>query len=347
MRLNVEEKAFNDPRLFKFAQKLTSTGVASAETAYYMAVGSLCVLWHKSQSDFLSHVTREQVDLWLWDGAAELLVALTYLKPEPEGLRVSGNEGQLSGLMNWRAQKKAAGKRSAESRYRDASGKWKQSNDSPTTSNDSPTTSNDSPTTSNDSPTDVGTSPTKTSSIQFNSIQYNSIQELNTVSAVASLPDAPRPEMPKKRVKKEKPEQTDGSRVWAAYVAAMEASWRITPPRSAQTAAQAKKLAEMVGAERACQLAAYYPTRRSQYYLSKGHPFGLILSDHMALLRECESGIKFTPQVVKRIVDKEETETSCQVMQMVEETNPLYMDEEQRQVYFAHREQTLLEGEKP
>jgi hypothetical protein len=166
-------------------------------------------------------------------------------------------------------------------------------------------------------------------------------KNLNTICGDASLVPATPPETPKKRAKKEKPEQTAGSQVWAAYVAAMQEHWRMDPPRSARTAAQAKQLAELLGVERATKLAAYFPTRRSNWYVQKGHPFGLLLTDHMALLRELENGIKFTPQVVKRIVDKEETETTCKVMELMPEENVLCMSDEEFAAWQAKKQAFL------
>jgi hypothetical protein len=133
---------------------------------------------------------------------------------------------------------------------------------------------------------------------------------------------------------------TPGSQVWSAYVQAMEQCWNLTPPRSAKASSQAAKLVELVGLETALKLAAYYPTRRSDYYVRTGHPFGILLTDYMAMLREVNAGIKLTKGVVKEIVSKEESENACRFDQVRKETNIGLMTDEE----FAEweREQELL-----
>jgi hypothetical protein len=109
----------------------------------------------------------------------------------------------------------------------------------------------------------------------------------------------------------------------------MEQCWNLTPPRSAKAYSQAAKLVELVGLETALKLAAYYPTRRSDYYVRTGHPFGTLLTDYMAMLREVNAGIKLTKGVVKEIVQREETENYCKYDELRKETNPLLMNDEE------------------
>jgi hypothetical protein len=137
---------------------------------------------------------------------------------------------------------------------------------------------------------------------------------------------------------------TPGSQVWDAYAEAMQAGWNFTPPRSAKTAAQAKQLVELVGLENAMKIAAYYPTRRSDFYVKTGHPFGILLNDHMALLREINAGIKLTKDVVKDIVRREETETTVQRTAIEKETNPCLMSDEEWAEYV--KEQEAIEASK-
>lgn len=140
-------------------------------------------------------------------------------------------------------------------------------------------------------------------------------------------------------------EKTPGSQVWEAYTRAMQESWSLTPPRSAKSASQATKLVELVGFETAMKLAAYYPTRRSDFYVRTGHPFGTLLTDYMAMLREVNAGIKLTKGVVRDIVSKEESENACKFDQVRKETNIGLMTDEE----FAEWEKEqalLLEGNK-
>jgi hypothetical protein len=151
---------------------------------------------------------------------------------------------------------------------------------------------------------------------------------------------------PRKGSKKAGEEGTPGTQVWNAYCRAMQECWKLTPPRSAKTSSQAVQLVELVGLETALKLAAYYPTRRAEFYVKTGHPFGTLLTNYMEMLREINAGIKLTKGVVREIVSKEESENACKFDQVRKETNIGLMTDEE----FAEweREQSLmLEANKP
>jgi hypothetical protein len=151
-------------------------------------------------------------------------------------------------------------------------------------------------------------------SSSFSSSNTNTNTNTNTFNeGVGSLPVAVAPATRKKAVKRE---PTEGSEVWNAYRASMLKTWNMDPPRSAKTASQATQLVSLVGLEKAKELATYFPTRRSNFYVGKGHPFGLLLTDHMALLRELSAGMKMTKEVVDEIVGQENLETHEQLRKL-------------------------------
>jgi hypothetical protein len=127
----------------------------------------------------------------------------------------------------------------------------------------------------------------------------------------------------------------------------MEQCWNLTPPRSAKASSQAAKLVELVGLETALKLAAYYPTRRSDYYVRTGHPFGTLLTDYMAMLREVNAGIKLTKGVVKEIVSKEESENACKFEQVRKETNIGLMTDEEFAEWEKEQEMLLAAKQNP
>jgi hypothetical protein len=346
MRLNVEDALFSDPRVARLAKEIRSTGQNLSDVDHLTALGMLCSFWHQSQKQGLIHVTEAQVDLWLFEGAAKILCKLQFLKEEPEGLRVAGNEEQLKGLQEWREQRRAAGKRSAERRA-------EQKTNGTSTAVQRPF--NDRSTAVQRPFNEIQRDPNETQrnprQLQVqDQIQDQKYQIQNTVCDEPETTDPKTGELvlldPAPAGRKRPPKGTEGptpgSQVWEAYSEAMQKGWNFTPPRSAKTAAQAKQLVELVGLENAMKIAAYYPTRRKDFYVKTGHPFGLLLEDHMALLREINAGIKLTKDVVKDIVSREETETTVQRMAIEKETNPFRMSDEEFAIWA--KEQEALEA---
>jgi hypothetical protein len=95
--------------------------------------------------------------------------------------------------------------------------------------------------------------------------------------------------------------KTPGTEVWDRYANKMLASWKMQVPRSAKNAALAKRLVEEVGFDNAIALAEYYPTVPKQYYVARGHPFALLLTDAQALLRDVQTGLRITPEIAKNL----------------------------------------------
>lgn len=94
-----------------------------------------------------------------------------------------------------------------------------------------------------------------------------------------------------KRAKPKKGEQSDGSKVWAAY---RESYLRRypgrEPARNATTNAQCNTLIQRLGLEAAIKLAGFYPTVGEAFYLKQFHPIGLAVKDYHALSMQMQGG---------------------------------------------------------
>lgn len=112
------------------------------------------------------------------------------------------------------------------------------------------------------------------------------------------------------------PEKTPGSRVWEAYSEGMRRRWRIDPPRNAKTGAQCKQLVELVGIDNAMALAKAYPQRLDKWYVEKGHPIGLLLTDYPKILRDLALGFKVTREMATTL---ERTFDGSQAMTLAEQ----------------------------
>jgi len=111
-------------------------------------------------------------------------------------------------------------------------------------------------------------------------------------------------------------EPTPGSAVWNAYSDGMRRRWRIDPPRNAKTASQCKQLVELVGIDNAMTLARAYPERVDKWYVEKGHPIGLLLTDYPKLLRDLALGFKVTREMATSL---ERTFDGAQAMTLAEQ----------------------------
>ena len=94
---------------------------------------------------------------------------------------------------------------------------------------------------------------------------------------------------------------TPGSLVWKEYSEGMKRRWRTSPPRNAKTASICKQLVEAVGIDNAMALARAYPERVDKWYVEKGHPIGLLLSDYPKLLRDLSLGFKITKSMAESL----------------------------------------------
>jgi hypothetical protein len=88
----------------------------------------------------------------------------------------------------------------------------------------------------------------------------------------------------------------------------MKTAWKVEPPRSAKTAAQAKRLVELVGIDNAIRLAEYFPTVAKKYYIDRAHDFGILLNDYQALLRDLTLGFRVTNEITRKIVSESDSQ---------------------------------------
>ena len=113
-RLNIEEHAFSDSRLFLLARKLNMD--------FRHVLGILVWVWHESQQKYKTKATREQLKDWAVETDFKFIdeaISVGYFRKSPNGeleYIIAGNESQISSMEKWYEQKKVAGKKSAEAR---------------------------------------------------------------------------------------------------------------------------------------------------------------------------------------------------------------------------------------
>ena len=77
---------------------------------------------------------------------------------------------------------------------------------------------------------------------------------------------------------------------WGAYCQAYAARYGAAPVRAAKQSAQVKQIVQALGAEEAPQVAAWFVDHPAQWYVTKGHDIGLLLSDLTKLRTEWATG---------------------------------------------------------
>jgi len=95
--------------------------------------------------------------------------------------------------------------------------------------------------------------------------------------------------------------------VFTAYAKTCLALWGFEPPRDARGTRNAKDLIAKVGYETALEMAQLYPSIKKAYYIERGHPFSLMLSDSNAILRQLRSGVTMTSHLKNKIVEQDES----------------------------------------
>lgn len=98
----------------------------------------------------------------------------------------------------------------------------------------------------------------------------------------------------KKTKRKKSGPTTDGSRVWDAYARAYEERYEIEPVRNTKQNSICKKLVERLGATEAVGVAAYYPSYRNGYHVSRGHALPSLLADCETIRTAWVSGVQIT-----------------------------------------------------
>jgi hypothetical protein len=121
---------------------------------------------------------------------------------------------------------------------------------------------------------------------------------------------------------------TPASQIWQAYSQSMKTLWNMEPPRNAKVNAQCKMLHEAVGLDTALALARYYPTRCKKFYVQKGFPIGLLLTDYPSLLIEMANNTKITDRILNKLVENEEAQEASKRLTL-EPLDPFSIDDEQ------------------
>jgi hypothetical protein len=112
------------------------------------------------------------------------------------------------------------------------------------------------------------------------------------VPDVAEGVTPPAPE-PKAEPKPKKPPAKTAA-VWEAYSAAYRDRYGHEPEDNAKVRSQMAQFISQVGAEDAPMIAAFYVSHNHRFYVDKGHPFGLCLTDTTKLRTEWLSGRQVT-----------------------------------------------------
>lgn len=81
---------------------------------------------------------------------------------------------------------------------------------------------------------------------------------------------------------------------WANYAMTYRRRYGVWPIWNAKTAGQFGQLVDRVGADLAPGVAAYYLSINSQYYVTKGHPAGLLLADCETIAMQMQTGQQMT-----------------------------------------------------
>jgi hypothetical protein len=293
-RINFEDSVWLDVRFsVLFAELIKRFPTLETTIVRQLAAGALLSAWRVAQqyyTDKNDPGAPIPSAIWRKSGLCDELITADFAEPVEGGIRMRGAEAAFEWILERREAGSKGGNATKESRTTKKSNNQVQQTDS---------------------------KPQQTiASYSYSSSFSNKNTNTNTNTfneGVGSLPVAVAPAARKKTVKKE---PTEGTEVWNAYRDSMLKTWNMDPPRSAKTASQANQLVSLVGFEKAKELATYFPTRRSNFYVSKGHPFGLLLSDHMALLRELSAGMKMTKEVVDEIVGQESLETHEQLRKL-------------------------------
>jgi hypothetical protein len=87
---------------------------------------------------------------------------------------------------------------------------------------------------------------------------------------------------------------------WEAYESAFQARYSTAPIRNQTVNAQLCKLVDMVGAEQAPQLAAFYVQSEEPFYVQKVHPVNLLLGDAQKLRTQMTTGLRLPQSVTQR-----------------------------------------------
>lgn len=99
--------------------------------------------------------------------------------------------------------------------------------------------------------------------------------------------------------RKKSPTVSKGGPIWEAYSTAYESRYGQRPARNARDNSLCAKLVDLIGAEDAAKVAAFYLTHHDRWYVSKLHPLNILVADAQKLRTEWLAGTKMTGQMAK------------------------------------------------
>lgn len=106
-------------------------------------------------------------------------------------------------------------------------------------------------------------------------------------------PEKPRCELPHD-MPGPKDQRAKTFKAWANYAIAYRRRYRVFPIWNKKTAGQIGQLVDRVGKDLAPGVAAYYLDMNNQFYVTKGHPVGLMLQDCEAIATQMQTGSQMT-----------------------------------------------------
>lgn len=83
-------------------------------------------------------------------------------------------------------------------------------------------------------------------------------------------------------------------KAWANYAVTYRQRYSVWPIWNARIAGQLSQLVDRVGADNAPAVAAYFLRMNNQYYVTKGHPVGLMLQDCETIATQMQTGQQMT-----------------------------------------------------
>jgi uncharacterized protein YdaU (DUF1376 family) len=136
-------------------------------------------------------------------------------------------------------------------------------------------------------------------------------QELRTINQELETSGSSKESLPKAR-KKPKPDaegQALRAQAWRGYSEAYKARYGDEPLRNATVNSKFKQFCGLVPIENAGEIAAYYVGLNNQFYLTKRHPVGLLVSDAEAIYSGWRTGASLS-QTGARLLDRTESNHS-------------------------------------
>ena len=110
------------------------------------------------------------------------------------------------------------------------------------------------------------------------------------LDAVAAAPAPGKTPRPPAKPQTETELQAGCRETWSAYCGAYAQRYDVAPVRSAKVNSQVKQLVQTLGREEAPQVAAWFVQHPAQWYVTKGHDIGLLLTDITKLRTEWATG---------------------------------------------------------